>query len=74
MRVLLPAGRSAPGSPATDTVDLHAHYAEGWVAEGGVRVNFVSSADGAATAGGLSRGLQTPVTTRCSRCCATWPT
>ncbi|HEV2885662.1 MAG TPA: dihydrofolate reductase family protein [Jatrophihabitans sp.] len=54
MRVLLPAG------PASDDpVDLHAHYAEGWLPEGGVRVNFVSSADGAAAAVGLSRGLQT---------------
>jgi riboflavin biosynthesis pyrimidine reductase len=55
MRVLLPAGQVAD-----EPVDLHAHYAEGWVADGGVRVNFVSSADGAASAGGLSRGLQTP--------------
>lgn len=55
MRVLLPAG-----SAGDDPRDLHAHYAEGWVADGGVRVNFVSSADGAASAGGLSRGLQTP--------------
>ncbi|HEU5270725.1 MAG TPA: dihydrofolate reductase family protein [Jatrophihabitans sp.] len=41
-------------------VDLHAHYAEGWLDSGGVRVNFIASADGAATAAGLSRGLQTP--------------
>ncbi|HEX8095034.1 dihydrofolate reductase family protein, partial [Jatrophihabitans sp.] len=34
--------------------------AEGWLPEGGVRVNFVSSVDGAAAAAGLSRGLQTP--------------
>lgn len=54
MRVLLPAGQ------AEDGLDLHAHYADGWVAEGGVRVNFVSSVDGGASAGGLSRGLQTP--------------
>jgi riboflavin biosynthesis pyrimidine reductase len=60
MRVLLPAG-SAPAASAGDgPVDLHAHYAEGWLSEGGVRVNFVSSIDGAATAAGLSRGLQTP--------------
>jgi len=55
MRVLLPADQVAE-----DRLDLHAHYADGWVADGGVRVNFVSSADGAAAAGGLSRGLQTP--------------
>lgn len=59
MRVLLPAG-SSPEASASDPVDLHAHYAAGWLPEGGVRVNFVSSADGAAAAAGLSRGLQTP--------------
>jgi len=60
MRVLLPAGLP-PDPPAADSpVDLHAHYAEGWLADGGVRVNFVSSVDGAATSAGLSRGLQTP--------------
>ncbi|HTZ43485.1 MAG TPA: dihydrofolate reductase family protein [Jatrophihabitans sp.] len=42
------------------TVDVHEHYAAGWLRTGGVRVNFVTSADGAATADGLSRGLQTP--------------
>ena len=52
MRALLPA-------PADD-VDVHACYADGWLADGGVRVNFVASADGAATEDGLSRGLQTP--------------
>jgi len=60
MRVLLPAG-SAPEASASDgSVDLHAHYAQGWLPQGGVRVNFVSSVDGAAEAAGLSRGLQTP--------------
>jgi riboflavin biosynthesis pyrimidine reductase len=65
MRVLLPA-TSPTVSSGTDglvgdgPVDLHAHYGEGWLAGGGVRVNFVSSVDGAATAAGLSRGLQTP--------------
>ena len=60
MRVLLPAG-SAPDAPAgEDPVDLHAHYGRDWLADGGVRVNFISSADGAAAAAGLSRGLQTP--------------
>lgn len=53
MRALLPDGQA-------EDLDLHAHYADGWVADGGVRVNFVSSADGAASAAGLSRGLQTP--------------
>jgi riboflavin biosynthesis pyrimidine reductase len=51
MRVLLP-------SPAEE-VDLHAFYAADWVDAGGVRMDFVASADGAATAAGLSRGLQT---------------
>jgi riboflavin biosynthesis pyrimidine reductase len=51
MRALLP-------SPADD-VDLHAFYAAGWL-DGGLRVNFISSADGAAQAGGKSAGLQTP--------------
>ena len=60
MRVLLPAGSPPEASATEDPVDLHAHYAESWLPDGGVRVNFVSSADGAATAGGLSRGLQTP--------------
>lgn len=41
-------------------VDLHRHYAAGWLEDGGVRVNFISSADGAASANGLSRQLQTP--------------
>lgn len=72
MRVLLPAGSppeasalqspDAPDAPEAPEVpvDLHAHYAEGWLPHGGVRVNFVCSADGAAAAAGLSRGLQTP--------------
>ncbi|HEY0166276.1 MAG TPA: dihydrofolate reductase family protein [Jatrophihabitans sp.] len=60
MRVLLPAGSPPEASATDDPVDLHAHYAEGWLPDGGVRVNFVCSADGAATAAGLSRGLQTP--------------
>lgn len=51
MRVLLP-------SPADD-VDLHAFYAAGWLPRGGLRVNFVSSVDGGAAAGGRSAGLQT---------------
>jgi riboflavin biosynthesis pyrimidine reductase len=52
MRALLPV--------VQEDVDLHLWYAQDWLDRGGVRVNFVSSADGAATAGGLSRGLQTP--------------
>jgi riboflavin biosynthesis pyrimidine reductase len=52
MRALLP-------EPA-ESVDLHEFYGRDWNADGGLRVNFVSSVDGAATANGLSRGLQTP--------------
>ena len=52
MRALLPA-------PIGD-VDVHAYYADGWVDVGGVRANFVASADGAAHASGVSKGLQTP--------------
>jgi riboflavin biosynthesis pyrimidine reductase len=51
MRALLPA--------PTGDVDVHAFYATDWVDGGGLRVNFVSSADGAAQAGGRSAGLQT---------------
>jgi len=57
MRLLLPP--PAPSASA-DTVDLHAHYAADWLDQGGVRVNFITSLDGAATSDGLSRGLQTP--------------
>lgn len=56
MRLLLPA----PENSATIEVDPHTHYAAGWLDDGGVRMGFVSSVDGAATSGGLSRGLQTP--------------
>jgi riboflavin biosynthesis pyrimidine reductase len=56
VRVLLPR----PGPDADLDVDVHAHYAAGWVREGGLRVNFISSADGAATFAGRSAGLQTP--------------
>ncbi len=52
MRALLPA--------IFDGVDIHDHYAAGWVDRGGLRVNFVSSVDGAAHAEGKSAGLQTP--------------
>ncbi|MCU1657588.1 MAG: bifunctional deaminase-reductase domain protein [Pseudonocardiales bacterium] len=51
MRALLPIVR--------DQVDVHAWYAQEWLEPGGLRVNFVSSVDGAATEDGLSRGLQT---------------
>jgi riboflavin biosynthesis pyrimidine reductase len=58
----LPAGAVAVTSaPDRDgAVDLHAWYAAGWVDTGGLRVNFVSSVDGAAQADGRSAGLQTP--------------
>jgi riboflavin biosynthesis pyrimidine reductase len=55
MRALIPADVADDNS-----VDVHAHYATDWVEAGGLRVNFVSSVDGSATAGGLSRDLQTP--------------
>ena len=44
--------------PGEDT-DIHAHYAQHWLEVGGLRVNFITSADGAVTQGGVSRGLQT---------------
>jgi riboflavin biosynthesis pyrimidine reductase len=44
---------------AAADVDLHAHYGAGWLRDGGVRANFIASVDGAISAGGLSRGLQT---------------
>ncbi|TAM92705.1 MAG: pyrimidine reductase family protein, partial [Jatrophihabitans sp.] len=54
MRALLPA----PADSAAQ-VDIRAHYARDWIDRGGLRMNFVASADGAATAEGKSRGLQT---------------
>jgi riboflavin biosynthesis pyrimidine reductase len=51
MRALLP-------EPA-GSVDLHAWYGRHWLETGGVRANFIASADGAVSASGLSRGLQT---------------
>jgi len=51
--------RLLPAPPAAE-VDVHAHYADGWLDDGGVRVNFIASADGAAAVAGRSRGLQTP--------------
>src|SRR5947199_6806078 len=52
MRALLPE--------SADDVDLHAFYATDWLDRGGLRVDFVCSADGAAQADGRSAGLQTP--------------
>src|SRR5438093_5270453 len=51
MRALLPTRH--------DDVDVHAIYGTDWLDAGGLRVNFVSSADGAAQAEGKSEGLQT---------------
>ncbi|MGX7679835.1 dihydrofolate reductase family protein [Jatrophihabitans sp. DSM 45814] len=59
MRTLLPstdAGAPAGGEPT----DIHQHYATDWLAEGGVRMNFIASIDGGASSAGKSRGLQTP--------------
>ncbi len=53
MRSLLPL-------PVVEDVDIHACYARDWLDTGGLRVNFVSSVDGAATSCGVSKGLQTP--------------
>jgi riboflavin biosynthesis pyrimidine reductase len=55
VRCLLP-------TPADDLDNhaVHLHYAENWRDRGGLRVNFVSSVDGAANAQGKSEGLQTP--------------
>jgi riboflavin biosynthesis pyrimidine reductase len=56
MRAVLP-----PSEPKSEVeIDVHAWYAADWVDRGGVRINFVASADGAASASGFSRGLQTP--------------
>ena len=52
MRALLPG--------LVEGVDVHAYYAAGWLDRGGIRVNFVTSVDGASSAEGTSRGLQTP--------------
>jgi riboflavin biosynthesis pyrimidine reductase len=42
-----------------DDVDVHDFYAHDWI-DGGLRVNFIASADGAAATAGRSAGLQTP--------------
>lgn len=52
MRALLPEPQ--------DDVDVHAFYAADWLDTGGVRADFVCSVDGAVSAAGVSRGLQTP--------------
>ncbi len=52
MRALLP--------DVSSEVDVHDSYATGWLDVGGIRVNMISSLDGAAAADGLSAGLQTP--------------
>lgn len=51
MRALLP-GVDSP-------IDLHEWYARDWLDSGGIRANFIASVDGAVSAGGVSRGLQT---------------
>lgn len=51
MRALLPE--------LAEDVDVHAVYSAGWLDAGGLRVNFVASADGAAQLAGKSEGLQT---------------
>jgi riboflavin biosynthesis pyrimidine reductase len=45
--------------PRAETVDLYDWYGRDWLVTGGIRANFIASVDGAVTAGGLSRGLQT---------------
>lgn len=52
MRALIP--------DPSDAVDLHAWYGQGWSATGGVRLDMVSSVDGAGSVAGRSAGLQTP--------------
>jgi riboflavin biosynthesis pyrimidine reductase len=52
MRALIPT--------LTEDADVHAHYAREWLDRGGVRVNMISSLDGAASSNGVSEGLQTP--------------
>lgn len=67
MRALLPIPAPAGAVDDEDThefdvrsFDVHEFYARDWLEPGGLRVNFVSSVDGAATAEGASAGLQTP--------------
>lgn len=58
----------------SDGVDLHAHYADGWLERGGLRVNFVASADGAQQRTAAQPACRPTATTVCSRRCATSPT
>lgn len=61
MRLLLPSEpRPDTSTESGSEVDLHAHYGNDWLEDGGVRVNFVASIDGRATVSGRSQGLQTP--------------
>ena len=60
MRTLIPSAQQPRDGQTSDEPDLHAHYGHDWLDVGGVRANFVCSVDGAVTASGLSRGLQTP--------------
>jgi riboflavin biosynthesis pyrimidine reductase len=48
--------------PLTDdsNVDVHEFFGRDWLETGGLRVNFIASADGAIAVAGRSRGLQTP--------------
>lgn len=48
------------GAGGADEVDLHEWYGSHWLDRGGVRVNFIASADGAVSVAGVSAGLQTP--------------
>jgi riboflavin biosynthesis pyrimidine reductase len=43
-----------------NNVDVHESFARDWLGDGGVRVNFIASVDGAISVAGVSRGLQTP--------------
>ena len=46
--------------PGAEHVDVHEFYARDWIGTGGVRANFIASADGGISVDGLSRGLQSP--------------
>jgi riboflavin biosynthesis pyrimidine reductase len=52
--------RLFPSGDSDSTVDVHEFFGRDWLNSGGLRVNFIASADGAVTVGGKSRGLQTP--------------
>jgi riboflavin biosynthesis pyrimidine reductase len=59
VRSLIPTSGPSIVSEVGDDIDIHAHYATEWLDQGGVRANFIASADGAISANGVSRGLQT---------------